>query len=583
MINTLIFIFSFEFSKDFMFSGKNIYKSYRYFPTETDIHCMDFKITNTLGVRIVSSRSNNVCVGNENGNGFRKNYNLGRYENYYVQYSDNIPYTNITQVVFQSNISFTKDVKIDEHRYKSYKYVPMITDIDCNSLFGIKNYTGIVVKANDGLYCEGSERGFDPNLNLEMFKTYEVEFDSRIRDEIYIQYTHTYLKCSDDCLIYRNNGYCEDGYDNSVSSACTYGTDCTDCGYRNNFPPPSPPPSLPPPSLPPPSPPMPSPPPHAPPLPPPSPLPSPPMPSPPPHTPPHTPPPHSPPLPPPPSQPLPLPPPFPPPFPPPLPHTCSNSCFLLSSDGICDDGGPGSEFSICQEGTDCEDCGIRKAPPQPPPVPSLPPFPPRSYPFPPPFPPPPFFPPPLPPPLHLQREFSFLDFRDKESLTNWTYEGCPESISYNDQPLNYTRLNEPITQNPYTGNMLHIIASCLPSFDECIVECFQFNRIYIPFTFIHGTKQIILKGIGNSLKGSNNLLKVGMEFTDAPNLFLFDSQYNYCWFESDLIPVGQVDVVINTTNPWKRNHPTCIFENSTLNIFGFITGAFSISYIEFVF
>ncbi len=37
---------------------------------------------------------------------------------------------------------------------------------------------------------------------------------------------------------------------------------------------------------------------------------------------------------------------------------CSNSCSD-AFDGYCDDGGPGSDYSICALGTDCGDCGPR--------------------------------------------------------------------------------------------------------------------------------------------------------------------------------------------------------------------------------
>ena len=39
---------------------------------------------------------------------------------------------------------------------------------------------------------------------------------------------------------------------------------------------------------------------------------------------------------------------------------CSNECNL-ANDGDCDDGGSGSEYSSCQAGTDCADCGQRAA------------------------------------------------------------------------------------------------------------------------------------------------------------------------------------------------------------------------------
>jgi len=47
--------------------------------------------------------------------------------------------------------------------------------------------------------------------------------------------------------------------------------------------------------------------------------------------------------------------------PPPVP--CGETCNY-ASDGDCDDGGPGAEFSACQRGSDCTDCGYRF--PQPP-------------------------------------------------------------------------------------------------------------------------------------------------------------------------------------------------------------------------
>lgn len=38
--------------------------------------------------------------------------------------------------------------------------------------------------------------------------------------------------------------------------------------------------------------------------------------------------------------------------------TCLNTC-LFAGDGQCDDGGTGSDFGLCQLGTDCQDCGRR--------------------------------------------------------------------------------------------------------------------------------------------------------------------------------------------------------------------------------
>ena len=41
---------------------------------------------------------------------------------------------------------------------------------------------------------------------------------------------------------------------------------------------------------------------------------------------------------------------------------CTDYC-AFASDGACDDGGPGMDFSICGLGTDCTDCGLRIGPP----------------------------------------------------------------------------------------------------------------------------------------------------------------------------------------------------------------------------
>lgn len=37
---------------------------------------------------------------------------------------------------------------------------------------------------------------------------------------------------------------------------------------------------------------------------------------------------------------------------------CNNDC-LWANDGQCDDGGDGSDTSLCGEGSDCDDCGPR--------------------------------------------------------------------------------------------------------------------------------------------------------------------------------------------------------------------------------
>eukprot|EP00966_Prymnesium_polylepis_P098808 2288179-Prymnesium_polylepis.1 len=47
-------------------------------------------------------------------------------------------------------------------------------------------------------------------------------------------------------------------------------------------------------------------------------------------------------------------------------QTCTNTC-VHPSDGDCDDGGAGSEYSACAYGSDCADCGGRASPPPAPP------------------------------------------------------------------------------------------------------------------------------------------------------------------------------------------------------------------------
>eukprot|EP00966_Prymnesium_polylepis_P177110 4102030-Prymnesium_polylepis.1 len=71
-----------------------------------------------------------------------------------------------------------------------------------------------------------------------------------------------------------------------------------------------------------------------------------------------------------------------------MPLDCSNSTATIctdfcrfSSDTDCDDGGPGSEYTLCNFGDDCIDCGPRPArdgalcapTPPPPPAPIAPP------------------------------------------------------------------------------------------------------------------------------------------------------------------------------------------------------------------
>ena len=72
-----------------------------------------------------------------------------------------------------------------------------------------------------------------------------------------------------------------------------------------------------------------------------------------------------------------------PPQPPGFPASfavCDDTCIWPKDDG-CDDGGAGSEYSGCDQGTDCTDCGPRFLPPPPSPSPPPPFAPPESPPL----------------------------------------------------------------------------------------------------------------------------------------------------------------------------------------------------------
>ena len=56
-----------------------------------------------------------------------------------------------------------------------------------------------------------------------------------------------------------------------------------------------------------------------------------------------------------------------PPPPPSTPSICFQTC-AYSNDGECDDGGPGFEYTLCDLGSDCADCGLRPIGTPPPPA-----------------------------------------------------------------------------------------------------------------------------------------------------------------------------------------------------------------------
>ena len=43
-------------------------------------------------------------------------------------------------------------------------------------------------------------------------------------------------------------------------------------------------------------------------------------------------------------------------------YTLEGVAMDLTNDTFCDDGGPGSQYSLCSSGTDCTDCGPRGLP-----------------------------------------------------------------------------------------------------------------------------------------------------------------------------------------------------------------------------
>lgn len=107
---------------------------------------------------------------------------------------------------------------------------------------------------------------------------------------------------------------------------------------------------------------------------------------------------------------------------------CSNDCAgnpSFALDGVCDDGGEGSDYAYCEEGTDCSDCGRRyRLPPMPPPSPPRSPSPPFSS----------------PPPLPQLRTYppmpnSATDMRKEPASGGETLAGEPSDLSSSSFPL----------------------------------------------------------------------------------------------------------------------------------------------------
>ena len=47
-------------------------------------------------------------------------------------------------------------------------------------------------------------------------------------------FIYVYIIVCENICGYSNDGQCDDGGPNSMSSYCDYGTDCNDCGCREN-------------------------------------------------------------------------------------------------------------------------------------------------------------------------------------------------------------------------------------------------------------------------------------------------------------------------------------------------------------
>lgn len=120
---------------------------------------------------------------------------------------------------------------------------------------------------------------------------------------------------------------------------------------------------------------------------------------------------------------------------------CNDLCIgnpTLALDGVCDDGGPGSLYAICAEGTDCTDCGRRFTfPPSPPPLPpSFPPVP----------------PPRPPPPLQLtstDEEEELNDDDDGEE--SFTFDGLGEPSESISEGADVRRAYQPLPSVPRGG------------------------------------------------------------------------------------------------------------------------------------
>ena len=221
--------------------SNNITRSFMYLPIKGNITCNSINISNTAGVRVISSLENNVCIGNSNGIGFEKDYLLGKNKNYYFQYSGISPYYSPNIIDLDSvKVKFTKDVKLTGENYKSYKYFPVSYDSDCNGVFGSIDYTGVFIHTNSTAVCVGGESGFQPNHRIQRFKTYEVEFDSSFVPDFEIPVAPPPPPpppCSNTCTI-NYETYFQDTYPDSayIGYIMYYNPPGTISGFNGNFP-----------------------------------------------------------------------------------------------------------------------------------------------------------------------------------------------------------------------------------------------------------------------------------------------------------------------------------------------------------
>ena len=176
---------------------------------------------------------------------------------------------------------------------------------------------------------------------------------------------------------------------------------------------------------------------------------------------------------------------------------CTESCNY-ASDGDCDDGGPGSEYSSCQLGTDCTDCGLSDwagsspmaaLPPMAPSVPLTPSLPPS---------------PPAPPPLSpAPRTSSALSHEP----------GCDASLFYSqavalqctDISGDLVILHEAITTLEALSCLVSVGGTVIIAYNSALASLAGLSSL----SFVGGSLSILDNGALRSLDGLHALVKIG--------------------------------------------------------------------------